>query len=150
MAENILKSAFFSSFFYPWIRIRIPNPDPQNQWIRILSGSTTLLHTFASKEIEIAAIRNENRVGPRMLRVRQPCPFPVDRKKRITQHQCFGSGSEPGSAWDPYSMSSWIRIRIAKADPDPEGRKWAPKKKKYEVLRAEKIIKFSIFYAVII
>jgi hypothetical protein len=40
--------------------------------------------------------------------------------------QCFGSGS----ALDPHSMGSWIRIRIANADPDPEGGKSGPKKKK--------------------
>jgi hypothetical protein len=40
----------------------------------------------------------------------------------------LGFGSE--SELDPHSMGSWIRIRIANADPDPEGGKLAPKKKK--------------------
>jgi hypothetical protein len=31
---------------------------------------------------------------------------------------------------DPHSLASWIRIRTANADPDPEEGKSAPKKKK--------------------
>jgi hypothetical protein len=31
---------------------------------------------------------------------------------------------------DPHSMGSWIRIRIANTDPDPDGGKSALKKKK--------------------
>jgi hypothetical protein len=50
----------------------------------------------------------------------------IARKKIKTFRQCFGSES----ALDPLSMGSLIRIRIAIADPDPEGGKSAPKKKK--------------------
>jgi hypothetical protein len=47
MAKKVLKSAYYSPFPYPWIRI--PNPDPQSHWILIQSrsGSTTLTKTFA-------------------------------------------------------------------------------------------------------
>jgi hypothetical protein len=34
------------------------------------------------------------------------------------QNQCFGA--ESGSALDSHLMGSWIRIRFANADPDPE------------------------------
>jgi hypothetical protein len=45
-------STEISLFSCPWIRIRIPNtdPDPQNLWIRIQSGSTTLLNTVELME----------------------------------------------------------------------------------------------------
>jgi hypothetical protein len=35
-------------------------------------------------------------------------------------------------------MGSWIRIRIANADPDPEGGKSAQKKNKYRKSEAQK------------
>jgi hypothetical protein len=38
----------------------------------------------------------------------------------VPVQQCFGSGSKSGSALEPHSMGSWIRIHIANADPDPE------------------------------
>jgi hypothetical protein len=47
---------------------------------------------------------------------------PLVRQITIAYQQCFGS------ALDPHSMGSWIRI--ANADPDPEEGKSAPKKKK--------------------
>jgi hypothetical protein len=40
-------------------------------------------------------------------------------KKFWIHNQCFGSGS----AMDPDSMASWIRIHIPNADPDPGGNK---------------------------
>jgi hypothetical protein len=41
-------------------------------------------------------------------------------------NQCFGS--ESGSALNPHSIGSWIRIRIANADSNPEGEKLAQKR----------------------
>jgi hypothetical protein len=48
----------------------------------------------------------------------------------MAPNQCFGAGSKSGSALDPYSSGYWIRIRIANADPDPEGGKSAQKRRK--------------------
>jgi hypothetical protein len=64
--------------------------------------------------------------------------------------QCFGCGS----AFDPHSMGSWIRIRIANADLDDldlEGGKPAQKRRKVKPEDQKKYIKIStgIFYAVI-
>jgi hypothetical protein len=46
-------------------------------------------------------------------------------------------------------MGSWIRIRIANANPDQEGGKSAPKKEEIFSLMTRKNMKISIFYEVI-
>jgi hypothetical protein len=58
---------------------------------------------------------------------------------------CFGSRSESGSALDPHSMGSWIRIHTANAHPDPEERKSAKKRRNIESEDQQKFIKNSCF-----
>jgi hypothetical protein len=58
--------------------------------------------------------------------------------------QCFGSGS----ALDLHSMGSWIRIRIANTDPDPEERKSPKKDEKLFREKEKKIIKITVVFSV--
>jgi hypothetical protein len=76
------KSTYFSSFSSPWIQIR--DPDPQNHWIRIQSGSgwgcgsTTLFFSYT--------------LGTKIFLQKFCC--------------------ESGFALDPNLMILWIQIRI--------------------------------------